>query len=585
MSPPKIIVLKFGSSVLRTSDDPPRVVHEIYRWLREGWRVIAVVSALEGETDRLLAEANGWDRHPDPSATALLASTGELKSAALVGLALGRAGVDSQVLDVAAIGLRTSGRHVWNTRPARLNLAKVRRLLARFPVLVLPGFLGRDRLGRTTLLGRGGSDCSALFLAKELGARCRLVKDVDGLYEWDPQRPGPSPRRFCQLSWSEALRLDEGIVQPKAIEFARDHQLSFEVGRLFQADATEVGRRPIAFQSRPAQPQPLRLVLLGLGNVGRGVYEGCRRNPESFQLVGVAVRDKSRASGIPAELVVDDLATALQLPCDVLLELIGDFEPAVRSIRRSLQRGIAVVTANKRVVAECGPSLVALAREHGTSIAWSAAVGGSTPILEKLSDLPLDDQDLSIQAVLNGTTNYVLDRWQAGLSLASALAEARSAGFAEADASRDLNGADAADKLVLIHRQLTGSWVPPAAIPRESLDESWLAKCTDSPRPCVRQIAIWDRREGQHSLSVRLQTLDRRHPLARLRLQENGAIVRRRGKRVFLRGKGAGRWPTTEAVLADLFDLARTRIDRQLGAEAPAALRENPQTLFQEVVR
>jgi homoserine dehydrogenase len=557
MSASRTIVLKFGSSVLRAPSDAVRVVHEIYRWVRDGWKVVAVVSAFEGETDQLLSLAQSWDSPPHSGATALLASTGELKSAAVLALALDRAGLDAQVLDEGAIGLRTSGENPLDAQPRSLDAAKVKRILARSPVLVVPGFLGRDSLGRTTLLGRGGSDCSALFLAQELGARCRLVKDVDGLYEWDPQTRGPAPRRFARLSWSDALKLDGGIVQHKAIEFAQQAGQAFEVGGLFRREATHVGHGPPAFAPRQSHSALLRVVLLGLGNVGRGVFEAVRNLPETFEVVGVSVREEARAAGIPRSLWIEDLQTAVDTPCDILVELIGDPHPAYRAIRQALQAGRHVVSANKRVLATHGAELEHLALRRGVSLRWSAAVGGAVPLLEQLPRISPTTPRASLSAVLNGTTNFVLDRWQAGLSIAEALDEARAAGFAEADATRDLEGLDAADKLVLIHRQLTGEWLPSDLVERTGLDVARLDRWPRQARPHIRQIARWQKVDDRCCLSISLRQLAPRHPLARLKRQENGALIRLAGQKPWaLRGKGAGRWPTAEAVTADLLDLA-----------------------------
>ncbi|MFG0259501.1 MAG: hypothetical protein ACF8LK_04030, partial [Phycisphaerales bacterium JB041] len=94
---------------------------------------------------------------------------------------------------------------------------------------------------------RGGSDLTALFLAQRLGASCRLVKDVDGLYEWDPSLPGARPRRFATLTWDEALALDGTIVQHKAVRWARQHGLPFEVGSLAATEVSRVGDFVVAF--------------------------------------------------------------------------------------------------------------------------------------------------------------------------------------------------------------------------------------------------------------------------------------------------------------------------------------------------
>lgn len=235
-----ITVLKFGGSVLRDELHVRAAAEEVARFVRDGRRVVAVVSALEGTTDRLLAQARQYAPRPHEAATATLLATGELVSTALLGLALDACGVRVETLDAAGVGLRTTG-DVLDSSPVSLDVAAVREALARVRAIVVPGFVGRDALNRTTLLGRGGSDLTALFIADQLGASCRLVKDVDGLYEWDPASPGPAPRRYSRLGWDGALALDGTIVQHKAVRWARDRALAFEVGALGASDATRVG--------------------------------------------------------------------------------------------------------------------------------------------------------------------------------------------------------------------------------------------------------------------------------------------------------------------------------------------------------
>src|SRR5689334_16886476 len=159
-----IKVLKFGSSVLRSEEDLSLAVHEIYREWRRGARVLAVVSAFGDTTDRLLARAESLCPEPEPSALAALLATGEATSAALLGLALARAGLPVKVLDPAQAGLLTDGGRL----DAALISADIERLHEELQsaVVVLPGFVGRDAEGGATLLGRGGSDLTALFLAE-----------------------------------------------------------------------------------------------------------------------------------------------------------------------------------------------------------------------------------------------------------------------------------------------------------------------------------------------------------------------------------------------------------------------------------
>jgi homoserine dehydrogenase len=251
-----LTVLKFGGSVLRNEADLATAVAEIQRWLERDGRVVAVVSAFDGTTDRLLTQAREYvpQAESDAAATALLLATGELTTASLLTLALHRAGVGATVLSPCAIDLRTDGRGV-DANPIAVDADAIRRALARTPVVVVPGFIGVDDDRQFTLLGRGGSDLTALFLAHELGAgRCRLIKDVDGLYDRDPALPGPPAHRYETLSWDGALELDGKIIQHKAVRLAKDRALEFEVGAFGKTEATRVGRAGAKFgwHSRPS---------------------------------------------------------------------------------------------------------------------------------------------------------------------------------------------------------------------------------------------------------------------------------------------------------------------------------------------
>jgi len=253
-----VIVLKFGGSVLRDEAAVRVAAGEAARFVADGWRVVAVVSALEGTTDRLLAQSRGYGEHTHAPSAALLLATGELTSAALLGLALAQRGLGVETLDAASIGLRTTDDPL-DASPVSLDEATVLGALARASVVVVPGFVGRDATGRTTLLGRGGSDLTALFLADRLGAACRLVKDVDGLYEWDPAAPGPRPRRYSTLPWEQALRLDGTIVQHKAVRWAQERGLTFEVSCIGGRNASRVGPLDVGFdgeETGPERPRP-----------------------------------------------------------------------------------------------------------------------------------------------------------------------------------------------------------------------------------------------------------------------------------------------------------------------------------------
>jgi len=239
MSQTKVVVLKFGSSVLRTDGDLPAAVNEIYEWWLQDYRVVAVVSAFGNTTNQLTQFAHSVCAEPDPTLLAALLATGEAASSALLGLALQQAGIPATVLNAEQAGLRTVG-PVLDSELIGLDKPRLLAALQK-AVVVLPGFVGRAD-GETTLLGRGGSDLTALFVAHQLEAQCSLVKDVDGLYTSDPNsETGPNATRFVEVSYDTARKVGGSVVQGKAIDFAERHQLTFRVSSIGADVSTKVG--------------------------------------------------------------------------------------------------------------------------------------------------------------------------------------------------------------------------------------------------------------------------------------------------------------------------------------------------------
>jgi homoserine dehydrogenase len=215
-----IRVLKFGSSVLRSESDLPVAVAAVERERAGGHPVVAVVSAFGRTTDELLARAEQLGLPPRNEATAALLASGETVASALLALALHHAGIPALLLDPAQAGLRTAGAPLA-AEPRAVDAERIRAALAR-AVVVLPGFAGRDAAGATTLLGRGGSDLTAVFLAHALGGDCVLFKDTDGIYTADPSRH-PAARRFASASYSTVIAVAGAAVQRRAVRFAADH--------------------------------------------------------------------------------------------------------------------------------------------------------------------------------------------------------------------------------------------------------------------------------------------------------------------------------------------------------------------------
>jgi homoserine dehydrogenase len=237
-----LTVIKFGSSVLQGEEDLPVVVEEIARWLGSEQYVLAVVSAFGNTTEELFKRASGYGEPTNEEAVARLVATGEESATALLALALGRAGIVAKLLGPEQIRLIAEGTPL-DARLCGVNAERIWTAFTESDVVVVPGFIARTAKGSTVLLGRGGSDLTALFLAHELRAsRCRLVKDVDGLYASDPKSVvGARPERYERLGWERALGLRSGVVQVKALEFARENRLRFEVAAVGRAEGTVVG--------------------------------------------------------------------------------------------------------------------------------------------------------------------------------------------------------------------------------------------------------------------------------------------------------------------------------------------------------
>ncbi len=409
-------------------------------------------------------------------------------------------------------------------------------------VVVVPGFVGEDADGRAVLFGRGGSDLSALFLARVLGARCRLVKDVDGLYERDPSAPGPAPRRYARASFDDLLATDGTIVQHKAARFAREHDVAFELGRWNGDHPTEIGRG----RTRFGAGDPCRrrsVVVLGAGTVGGGLLELMRDLPETLEVAAVC-----------AGRGLSDPEQGARSGADIVVELLGGCEPARSAVATAFASGADVVTANKRLLAVHGAELRALA--GGRRLLASAAVGGAAPVLERIAARPRGDLQ-EVRGVLNGTVNFVLDGLARGAGLDDALAEAHRRGYAERDAARDLSGLDAADKLAVIGHALGFDEL---ALEVEAFRPDHVALCRDAiARGAVlRQVARITCDEGAAKASVGFEEIDAADPLHGVGGARNAAVLRSfDGSTEVVAGAGAGRWPTAEAVLADLLDLCR----------------------------
>jgi len=552
--PVPTIVLNFGHSVLRSLDDYTNAASEIYRQYRQGNNVVAVTSAQGDQTDVLMAEARRIG--PDGTANNLpeLIGLGERRSAALLALALERIGAPAFVRQARDLGLKAVGPNT-DAELVALDKAQLELDLKNHDIVVMPGFVAIGENDRPVLLGQGGADMTALYVAQALGVKALLLKDVDGVYEHDPKDSGPSPKRYAQISWEDAKTRADVLVASKALAFAHDNKLEFDIGTPGIPFHTTIGAKTTKPKT-PRTAKKLRVAMLGCGVVGGGVYRRVEANSDRFEIVKIMVRDikKYTDQGYKREILTTEFADLAASQPDIFIDVSGGVEPALSHTKAMLKSGVHVVSANKQAMAAGSQALLDFAIKHKTILAFSSAAGGGMPVLEMCRRE--SGRIVRVEALLNGTTNYMLDEIRSGKSYAEALKEAQDKGFAEADPSGDVNGSDAAAKIRLVALLGFGEEIKLEDIPCDTI-ENYVPKTP--PKGVVKRVASAWRHKGGFDTALELKDLSPNSFIAQADGEEAHAIFYfDDGDEYRIRGKGAGRWPTAEAVMADLFDISAT---------------------------
>lgn len=326
----------------------------------------------------------------------------------------------------------------------------------------------------------------------------------------------------------------------------------------------------------------LRVALLGAGAVGSQVADLLLRHGDELadragaelELAGIAVRDLDapRDVELPRELFTTD-AESLVLGADIVIELIGGIEPARTTILQAIGAGADVVTANKALLATHGPELFEAADRVGASVHYEAAAAGAIPIIRPLRDSLAGDRIVRIMGIVNGTTNYILDRMETeGADFGDVLADAQRLGYAEADPTADVEGYDAAQKAAILASLAFHTAVPLDAVHREGIT-SVTASMIEEARAAglvIKLLAVCERVivEGTESISVRVYPalVPQSHPLASVHGANNAVFVEAEaaGSLMFY-GAGAGGVQTASAVLGDVVSAARRHIAGGVG--------------------
>ncbi|MGP4111983.1 homoserine dehydrogenase [Streptomyces sp. 4N509B] len=340
--------------------------------------------------------------------------------------------------------------------------------------------------------------------------------------------------------------------------------------------------------------RPLQVALLGCGVVGSQVArlmtthaaDLAARIGAPVELAGVAVRrpDKVR-EGVDPELVTTDAAGLVSRgDIDVVVEMIGGIEPARSLIQAAFANGASVVTANKALLAKDGPLLYAAAEKHGADLYFEAAVAGAIPLLRPLRESLAGDKVNRVLGIVNGTTNFILDRMESsGAGYGEALSEATALGYAEADPTADVEGFDAAAKAAILAGIAFHTRVHLDEVHREGVTEVTAADiaCARDMGRTVKLLAICERAEDGRSVTARVHPamIPLSHPLASVRGAYNAVFVEAEAAgRLMFYGPGAGGVPTASAVLGDLVATCRNRVGggRAPGESAYARLPVSP---------
>jgi homoserine dehydrogenase len=324
----------------------------------------------------------------------------------------------------------------------------------------------------------------------------------------------------------------------------------------------------------------LRVAVLGCGSVGSQVVrlleeqssDLAARAGATVELVGVAVRrlDAPREVAVPAELLTTDaLGLVTRDDVDLVVEVIGGIEPARSLILAALENGASVVTANKALLAEDGATLFEAAEKAGRDLYYEAAVAGAIPILRPLRESLAGDKVTRVLGIVNGTTNFILDKMDSqGSGFAEALEEAQELGYAEADPTADVEGFDAAAKAAILASLAFHSRVTAADVYREGISEVTAADVASAREMncVVKLLAICELRDDQVAARVHPAMIPRSHPLASVREAYNAVFVESEaaGQLMFY-GPGAGGSPTASAVLGDLVTVGRNRLAETRG--------------------
>ena len=307
------------------------------------------------------------------------------------------------------------------------------------------------------------------------------------------------------------------------------------------------------------QNKTFSIAVLGAGNIGSAVLtriEELDDNVLNLELKRVLVNDTSKDRGVSNDILTDNFDDILNDDSiDLVIEVLGGVDPGKEYIKSLLEKGKAVITANKDIIADCGQELITLAEENNTCLYFEAAVAAGIPVLKPLIESLRGEELTKVLGIINGTSNYILTSMEEGSTYEDALSTAQELGYAEPDPTNDVEGIDAKYKAMILSLLCFGVSPNDEAVFTEGIsnitkeDFDW----ADRLDKTIKLVAQIDSNENGFNARVHPVLIDKKHPLAAIRGALNAVVAEGENiDQLVFSGPGAGANPTASAVMGDV---------------------------------
>ena len=307
------------------------------------------------------------------------------------------------------------------------------------------------------------------------------------------------------------------------------------------------------------QNNTFSIAVLGAGNIGSAVLTRIQELDDKvlkLDLKKVLVSDTSKDRGVSKDLLTDNFDDILNDDSiDLVIEVLGGVDPGKAYIKSLLQKGKAVITANKDIIADCGQELITLAEENNTCLYFEAAVAAGIPVLKPLIESLRGEELTKVLGIINGTSNYILTSMEEGSTYEDALSTAQELGYAEPDPTNDVEGIDAKYKAMILSLLCFGVSPNDDAVFTEGIsnitkeDFDW----ADRLDKTIKLVAQIDSNENGFNARVHPELIDKKHPLAAIRGALNAVVAEGENiDQLVFSGPGAGANPTASAVMGDV---------------------------------